>query len=186
MKIFAMALLLPLLAGCSASHYISAPQQPGFIAEHTSASSVREVSMTPGWLYESRDMLLGAFWNDQMGDHIIITAATPTVSNFSRKPLRITIDSELIEVQPVANHFSSFEMIDYAQGGLSFRSYQNYRIKRELLERMLNADKVVMRAELFDYYIDGQLVPVATEQNKYPGMMAFIRLQEFLEKVDGV
>ena len=142
--------------------------------------------MTPGWLYESRDMLLGAFWNDTMDDHIIITAATPTVSNFSRRPLRITIDSELIEIPPVTNYYGSFEMIDYAQGGISFRSHQNYRITRELLERMLNAERVVMRADLLDYYIDGQLAPVVAEQNKYPRMMAFMQLQEFLKKVDGV
>ena len=182
MKKLLIALILPLMVGC-ASSYINEQQQPGYIGETHSIEGVREVSLTPSWLYNSSTMIVGAWWNETMGDKIMLQVATPSAESFSRNPLKIIIDGDVTWVNPSSNYFGTIETLQFGHH-ISFRSHQNYPIDRALLDKMLSADKVLLRADLLETYIDGQLSPVVENQNQYPQMMALGKLKEFVGRID--
>ena len=183
MKTLLLALLIPMLASCSASHFINEKQQPGYIDEHTSLEGIRSVSLSPSWLYNSENMLLGAYWNEKMDGYIILTANIPIIAQFSRAPLKITAGNEIILLEPVGSYYGSFESLDFGSAGTVFRTKQEYQIDLITLQQILGADRVVLRADLTDTYIEGQLLPSINEQNQYPQMMALVQLKKLLSQI---
>ena len=184
MKTLVLALLIPLLASCSASHFINEQQMPGYISENTSLEGVRSVSLSPSWLYKSDNMLLGAYWNENMGDNLTLTATIPIITQFSRDPLKITADDQVILLKPTGSYYGTFETMDFGNSGTVFRTKQEYKINKTTLQEILNSDRVILRADLSDSYIEGQLLPVTESQSQYPEMMALTHLNEFLNKIE--
>jgi len=156
-KIVVSAMLTGLLSACitapTLEEFAKLPGTPGYISESTSKfDGAQEISMEPGWT--RGDIRLGLFWRSTMDpDVIYITALVHGAHNL--KSLSFNIDGEFVSFKP-----SDTSTNIWTEPGSKYfppinKSQRKYKINRQLIKRLVNAERVVVRLDLMRNYVEG-------------------------------
>ena len=156
-KIHTILKLLILLSIISCA---SMPGMPGSISESKSEfDGSRQISMEPAWLYNS-SIKLALFKNTKMGKNdIILTAVVKGAYNFSDgESLHFNIDGDIVSFRSI----DSLTSIDTSSGHVgniyippSNWSSKDYVVNNDLIKRLINAERAVVKIDLRKSYVEG-------------------------------
>lgn len=156
MKTTMILVLLVTLSGCmtTLNEFAKLPGAPGYITEHVSQfDGGRELVMEPGWT-EGESVRLGLFWRSTMPeDEVRISAQLSGAHNLGTLSLNIDGDIQHFEPIDALTHIRT-EPGDRYWGPTNW-SKREYRINRQLVERMLAARRVAVRVDTLHGYAEG-------------------------------
>ena len=153
--------------------------------------------MTPAYLYDIRPNLrLGLRWNSLLDeDKIIMIAEWGAAKNFDPKStLDFNIDGEFVHLTPIdSNQYGIVSTRTVMSSGpfsvpveLGNQTRKTYWASKKILEKIINAKKVVVRAQLLDSYSEAQLEPDAESLSvykNYPFIWAKGGFKKFLKAI---
>ncbi|MEL7476091.1 MAG: hypothetical protein AAGJ55_07655 [Cyanobacteria bacterium J06555_12] len=154
-----LALALALTGCVSMDELVRQPQAPGYIAKRVAVyDEATELQMNPAWLLDTENMQLALHWRTPMQESVIVVAALNGAELFSAEsPLLFRIDGEEVGLPPRAtDDYGQTDTVSFGSAGSMNVSKKSYVADRAFIRRILDADTVLVRAELLGAYIDGR------------------------------
>ena len=155
-RILTFTLLGFILNGCA-----SMPGMPGNIIENVSSfDGSKELTMEPAWLYDS-SIKLSLYQNTKMNDtDVVLTAIVKGAHSFSRgKSLHFNIDGEIVSYEPIDSTTDIETSSGFYGSGMyippSNWSSKRYAINVDFIERLVSAERVIIKIDLSKSYVEG-------------------------------
>ena len=137
------------------------PGIPGAISESSSEfDGTKQIKMEPAWLYNSM-IKLALFKNSKMDEkNVVLTVVVKGTHSFSREDsLYFNVDGDIVS-------FKSMDLltdINTSEGFVGSGIYippsnwssKDYLVTRDLIKRLVNAERVVIKVELRKSYVEG-------------------------------
>ena len=196
-----IVIFITLSTGCVTTEYLKSIYDnqgwPGFITSSKSDFDNKSMSsMEPAYLSDgSSGFRLGLRWNSSFQkDSFLMIAEWGSAKNFQpRSTLDINIDGEIISLEPSdpSQYGIVSEKIVISSGLMDVpvsqgnQTHKTYRVTRQILKRMINAKKVVVRVQLLNSYWEERLEPsqdALSIYNKYPYIWAKAAFKKFLSQ----
>ena len=150
-----MAVTLPLACAM--------PGTPGHIYESTSKfDNSKEITMEPAWLYDSAPGIkLRLSKSTKMPkDQVVMDAIVAGAHSFARgKSLHFNVDGDIVSFVSI-DELTDFETTSGFVGGGHYIPPSNWSSKRYLLtmdflDRIINANRVIVKVDLRKTYMEG-------------------------------
>lgn len=154
MKVFGMMTLL-LVFGCMPipQNIAEIPGMPGYINEKVSQfDDARELVMVPAWT--DGPVRLGLFWRSTMPDDSVhVRARLKGAHNID--VLRFNVDGEFIAFDPVDSMTNIWTEAGTRYTSPTNWSEREYEVSRQFIERIISAERVVVRLDTTQGYMEG-------------------------------
>ncbi|CCN80770.1 hypothetical protein VIBNISFn27_250006 [Vibrio nigripulchritudo SFn27] len=196
---------IALLSGCVTTTTLKDtydnPGWPGYITSTVSEfDNKHDISMEPAYLGDATSLFrLGARWSDRFADgKYVLVAEWGGAKNFDPdSSLGVNIDGEITYLQPVdSSQYGVVSEKSVISKGLmdvavemGNQTHKQYWVSGQILGKMINAQKVVVRVELLDTYWEERLEPTSDAlptYNKYPYIWAKAGFKKFIANVKSI
>lgn len=198
----AIALIL-LCTGCVTTEYLKgiydSPGWPGYITNATSEfDNSSRVSLEPAYLYDGTSPFrLGLRWNSKLDkDEFLLVAEWGGAKNFAPKDtLDFNIDGKITSLKPLDRNqygivsqktvMSSGGLVDVPVD-MGNQTHKTFMISKDILDKIINAKKVIVRAQLLESFWEERFEPspdAIPTYNKYPYIWAKAGFKKFLHTI---
>lgn len=153
----------------------SIPGVPGYISKSKNDYDGKtQIYMQPGW---AGDILVGALWNEDLGEDVLLEVRNNTIKNFSfeHPNLAVKIDGTETKLSPISKETNC----EVSSSTSDAHCSQRYRVKLDFIRKMESAKSVKFRLDLRDSFVTGNLDMDSPTTARFT-------MDEFLKAVDGV
>lgn len=151
-----LAISVLLMTACA-----TMPGMPGFISESTSEfDGSKQIKMEPAWLYNSL-IKLALFKNTKIDiNDVVLTVVVKGTHSFSEgESLHFNIDGDIVSFKSIDLLTDINTSSGFVGSGIyippSNWSSKDYLVSKHFIQRLINAERVVVKVDLRKSFVEG-------------------------------